>query len=513
MLKHDYAILPMDSKETTMAKNINSVFILLTLLITFTDSAAGELQSTPDTRLQTPSPEVVKLREHLYRIGQVTVDTNKREASMNGWVNMNDGLIEYLACSLGGKLHESALVLDVKPTVLQVALILLGLEAESDFQYQGSQSLPKGDPVEIWVEWNQEGETKRVRAEDLVFDTRKNKPMAHTHWVFTGSIIHAGRFLAEVEKSLIATYHDPTAIINNPLPEGADDTVYSVNQKLVPPKDTPITLTIKAIGERQVSSSLSSKTDIFADILQDKGEALFQENFDEGYLDITRWNVTRDGDFNQFAVDVKDVDPTRVLANSAPEKDYRLRLMVNTLGISGSEKSLGVRSMNKFDFSQAQEISFDLDWNNQPGDFHLTAGFYLCPVESENPRKEEDWIGLEWVGMPQDQNIPINLLESSNGSTNQLSTDFGSEDKNGKLQKWTVKSGSHRIKILFDSKAIRVWVDSYQICHAKHSLGFTSGYIYLQLSSGSKHSSREVYFDNIVVIKQRKSRSRLELSD
>ena len=116
---------------------------------------------------------------------------------MNGWVNMNDGLIEYLACSLGGKLHESALVLDVKPTVLQVALILLGLEAESDFQYQAGQSLPKGAPVELWVEWNQEGETKRVRAEDMVFDTRKNKPMEHTHWVFNGSIMKEGSFLIE----------------------------------------------------------------------------------------------------------------------------------------------------------------------------------------------------------------------------------------------------------------------------------------------------------------------------
>ena len=492
---------------------MRSVFILLTLLITFTDSATGELQSTPDTRPQTSYSEVVKLRENLYRIGQVTVDMNKREASINGWVNMNDGLIEYLACSPGGKLHESVLVLEVKPTVLQVALILIGLEAKSDFQDQETPPLPKGAPVEIWVEWNQEGETKRVRAEDMVFDTRKNKSMEHTYWVFTGSIIHEGRFLAEMEKSLIATYHDGAAIINNPLPEGADDTVYSVNQKLVPKRGTPITLTIRAIGERQVSSFLSSETDIFSDIVSGKREVLFQENFDEGYLDITRWNVTRDVGFNQFAVDVKDVEPTRILANSATEKDYRLRLMVNSLGTPGSVKSLGVRSMQKFDFSQAQEISFGLDWNNQPGDFHLTAGFYLCPVESENPKKENDWIGFEWVAMPLDQNISINVLESSNGSTNQLSTDFGSEDKNGKLQKWTVKSGSHRIKILFDSKAIRVWVDSYQICHAKHSLGFTSGYIYLQLSSGSKHSSREVYFDNIVVIKQRKSRSRLELSD
>jgi hypothetical protein len=111
----------------------NWVFILLALLLSFTFEAAGELQSASETRSQVPSPEAVKLRENLYRIGRATVDTEKREVTIRGWVNMSDGLIEYLACSAGGKLHETALVLDAKPIHLQVALIPLGLGAEGDF--------------------------------------------------------------------------------------------------------------------------------------------------------------------------------------------------------------------------------------------------------------------------------------------------------------------------------------------------------------------------------------------
>jgi len=476
-----------------LRNNLIFAFILMALSITCTYKAIGEPQSPSDTQSQTPSPKVVKLKENLYKIGEVTVDTKKREASIHGWVNMNVGLIEYLACSAGGKLHESVLVLDVKPTILQVALILLGLEAEGDFQYQGDPNPPKGDPVEIWVEWNQEEEKKLLRAEDMILDNKKGKPMEHTNWVFTGSVIHEGRFIAEMEKSLIATYHDPAAILNNPLPEGADDTVYSVNSNLVPQRGTPITLTIKAIGEPKSGSALPPEIEILAGKGLDKKEGvLVQENFDEGALDITRWNVTRDGDLNQFAVDVQDVEPTT-------EKDYRLRVMVNTLETSDLVKYLGVRSIQTVDFSKAKEISFDLDWNNQQDRTSLTAGLYICPLKSDNPKTEKDFLGFEWVGVPPGKNICTNLWASVNGVINQLYTDSGPPNENGSRDGWLVLPGNHRIKLLLDSNGIRVWADSKQLCYALHSLSFTSGYLYLQMSSGANYSDREVYFDNIVV--------------
>jgi hypothetical protein len=68
--------------------------------------------------------------------------------------------------------------------------------------------------------------------------------MAAAPWTFTGSIIDSTGFVADEELSLIATYRDPAAIINNRLPTGSDDTIYKVNERIVPKWGTPVKLTI-----------------------------------------------------------------------------------------------------------------------------------------------------------------------------------------------------------------------------------------------------------------------------
>ncbi|MBD3181995.1 hypothetical protein GF312_06875 [Candidatus Poribacteria bacterium] len=194
-------------------------------------------------------PAMVKLGNGLYKLGKVDVDLNSNTIKIHGKMNMSYGLIELLACSSIGKVHESAIVLDVDPIHLQTALILMGLEYEGGLRYQGDPQTPKGDRVYIWVEWNSEGQVKRHRAEDLVFNREKQSTMPHVGWVFSGSRINDnGVFMAQAIGTIITTFHDPDAIIDNPLPEGADDTVYIVNTKLAPPKGTDITMIITPVG-------------------------------------------------------------------------------------------------------------------------------------------------------------------------------------------------------------------------------------------------------------------------
>lgn len=488
----------MGKGEKGLRPRVDLAFILLLYMLIPVFGAIGELHSAPGEQAQPSPPAAVKLGENLYRIGRLTVDMEKREVTIRGWVNMNAGLVEYLACSAGGKLHESALVLDAKPMDFQVALILLGLEAQEAPKPQSPPRLPKGDPVEIWVQWKEREEIKRVRAEQMLLDRRREKPMQETQWVFTGSMIYQGRFIAEIERSLIATYHDPAAIINNPRPEAADDTIYSVNSEVVPKRGTAITLIVKAIAERKSNSDLPSRIGSLRYGDQYKKEiVLFQENFDAEKLDTSRWKPTQDGDFNQFAVDVQPADDKE-------KNDHRLRLMVNTLGTSDPVKYLGVRSMEKLDLGQLREISFDLDWNDQQNGCYLTAALYVCPVESNNPKNEKDWIKFEWTGVPPGKNIRTNVWANVNGALKQLYTDWGPRGEDGRPLGWPVKPGKHRIKLLFDGKGIRVWADSKQLCYVNHSANFTAGYLYLQMSSGTNYPGREVYFDNITVTAKEK---------
>lgn len=199
-----------------------------------------------------------------YKIGSVILNKNRREIHISGSINMQSGLVEYLACHKEvGKLHESVLKIDAKPSDIQVALLLLGFKNKNNLKFQGDSTIPEGDPLDIFVEWESEDKSKkRVRAEETLYDQQKKKTMERTCWVFTGSQIVDGQFMADIDGSIIATFRDPLAIINNPLPTGADDTVYVSNEKLLPPEDTRVNLIIKA-AEKAVSkdSSTAKKID------------------------------------------------------------------------------------------------------------------------------------------------------------------------------------------------------------------------------------------------------------
>ncbi len=230
-----------------MLRNRSVWFLFLVGFLIFLiadESTNGEKKESSGSK-----PSVDKLADGTYKIGSVILNRDKGEIYINGEVNMQSGMIELLACAWGGKQHESVLVLDVVPHHLQVALLLLGLEpGERKLEYQGDPGAPEGDSLEVWVEWKQDRKTKRVRGEDLVYNISQKRAMKHTHWVFTGSVIYDGRFLADEDKSIITTFHDPLTIIDNPLTTGGDDTIYEVNKELVPKVGTPVKVILKALG-------------------------------------------------------------------------------------------------------------------------------------------------------------------------------------------------------------------------------------------------------------------------
>jgi len=192
---------------------------------------------------------IQKIGESLYQIGNVRLNSEARELIIPGKVNMDSGLIELVACTAYGKVHESMLVLDVVPYHIQVALLLLGLEYGSNIAYQGDPRTPAGDSVEVWVSWFNGKDTVRHRAEDLVFDVLHKKLMPHSPWIFSGSRFVNNIFMADMEGSLITTYHDPFTILDNPQPEGGNDELYVVNREIVPPKKTKIKVIIKALSQ------------------------------------------------------------------------------------------------------------------------------------------------------------------------------------------------------------------------------------------------------------------------
>ena len=209
--------------------------------------------------------QVRRIGPHLYELGAVTIDAKSRTVRCSGRVNMAEGgPIELLACLPRGKVHESVLTLDVEPLDLQVALLLLGLEPGRNpaAQYpDGSPELEKapGDMVEVCVEWQEpapEGTDKvtvRRRADELLYNVAARQPLDATTWAFVGSCWVRERFGADIEGSLIATYHDPLAILELPVGLVNDDTWCTVRSDAVPPAGTKVELIIQQPAESKSS--------------------------------------------------------------------------------------------------------------------------------------------------------------------------------------------------------------------------------------------------------------------
>jgi hypothetical protein len=214
-----------------------------------------------------------------------------------------------------------------------------------------------------------------------------------------------------------------------------------------------------------------------------------RDNFSDGTLNPKLWQITREGDFKESIIDVYDVDPTI-------DVDFRLRLRANTIGTrDDTVKFHGVKSVEKVNFSEGKEISFDLDWNNQSNGCYLTAAVYLCPtVTNGNPGEEKDWLKFEYVGVPPGRNTRCVIATKSGGNVKYLYTEAWPEQRSGRYIAY------QRIKIILANKSLKIIENGKEIYSSpSHGVEFTPAYLYLQMSSHSNYPAREIYFDNVIV--------------
>jgi len=183
-----------------------------------------------------------------FRLGSVWVDPANQELSMTGYVNQVVGLIELLVCGTAGKTHESAFVVHAKPVDIHAGLLLLGLKHGEPMPGIGDGP-PLGDSITLEIEWLSGAELQRVPAATFMFDVKSEKAVRHATWIFNGSMMSNGQYMAKMEDSLIATYWDPWAIINIGTEQGADDERLVINRKAIPPLHTPVRIIIKPVNK------------------------------------------------------------------------------------------------------------------------------------------------------------------------------------------------------------------------------------------------------------------------
>jgi hypothetical protein len=243
-----------------------SIFLFVFLagaLPAFSQERERKAPAPDAAREEVPAPQVSvqKVGETLYRLGEIEFDAKTREIRFPATVNMNEGgPLEYILVNEKGKVHESILTTSVSPLNLQVALKLLRYKAgygdvfdrllsPEVLEKEGGSEEDRGDGM-IFT-FRAAGAEKAVPVYEFVIDGESAEAMTPGGWVYTGSVVEQGLFMAEAEGSIIAIYLDHLALFNMTR-DGADiDERWGARTSAIPPIGTKGTVTIQQFAEKK----------------------------------------------------------------------------------------------------------------------------------------------------------------------------------------------------------------------------------------------------------------------
>ena len=244
-----------------------SRFVKLTNLmigLSISSSLAEESLSEKNTqnRNSPKKPEIIKINATTYTLGEITIDTKKRNISFDATTEITENLIEYVLVNPEGKTHESLFITNASPTNLNIAFKLLGFQENKSLFRKFVNDLP----TETFQEASDEQKAESYFKIDVNWlDPKSNKTISHNineliineqtketigtaestaKWSYGGSFIHKGQFIAELNRDIIAVFTDRSVVANYTGKGRDDDTLWFPLTKKVPTSGTKVKLTI-----------------------------------------------------------------------------------------------------------------------------------------------------------------------------------------------------------------------------------------------------------------------------
>lgn len=241
------------------------VRVLLVSLLSFASLKAQDPQK-PAVPPAAPDPQKV-LAEVLQQFQKegIVLDSKAQTVSVPAMVNHPQDPIEYLLIHKKGKRHEAVFVTKSKPSVLNAALLMLGMQPGKNASYvekdpaptleevqKGADPIivtpPQGMPFWMTVRWKTpEGKQEEYCVEDMVLDLGRQKPLANCAWVYLGGRMakiykdDPEVYIADFEGNLISIcYLSPDNHLATMVHDNARDDQNWWTTTLLPPPETEV---------------------------------------------------------------------------------------------------------------------------------------------------------------------------------------------------------------------------------------------------------------------------------
>lgn len=213
----------------------------LVVALSVIDVAAQESPTNPEKGAEQQKPPIVSKGNGLYQVGDILLDKNTSTVSFPGFVNMTNLVVEYAIVGSTGKRHESVLATKVPPFHIHMSALLLG--ATNKISHTVSGQPLSGNPIDIWISWKSGEIEMKLPMENLVRKGSNGSPMSRGTWLYNGSRVIAGTFVAQRDESIVSIMEDPDALVNNPRAGRENDDIWFVHNEAIPPIDTPVQIT------------------------------------------------------------------------------------------------------------------------------------------------------------------------------------------------------------------------------------------------------------------------------
>ncbi len=172
-----------------------------------------------------------------------------------------DAPTEFGLVAMNGKDHETLAVTLAKPSDIHAALEFI--RAWPGHPVRPSQLFlwPRGDRLDIEMEWEKDGKTHSVPLEQMLWDNRAKSTLKYSGWMFAGSwkeeLDGKEKFLADEVGDVIATFNSPWTVIDVPMVAGQTEVYGSIvpNEKYLLKMRTPVKFVIKPqlpLGESRI---------------------------------------------------------------------------------------------------------------------------------------------------------------------------------------------------------------------------------------------------------------------
>ena len=214
----------------------------------------NQLSPSPETTGASTNQLLRQVGPGEFALGNLKLDKKHRTLTFPITLNRVEGPMEYLLVTSHGKIHESIFRTENKPEDIHIAMLLLGATGAETNSIQGaiegpvshpSKEIVHGDPVAVSVKWMLNGKENDLPAEALIFNQQTRSTPKPGNWVYNGSVVWQGKFMAQLEGSIASLITDKTALINNIANGHDNDQVWAVNTNRLPPADLELKMTIR----------------------------------------------------------------------------------------------------------------------------------------------------------------------------------------------------------------------------------------------------------------------------